>query len=79
MTERPASLDHLLAFIAANLPHEETTQEQPETCDQCRTPFDPADARFNGRARFSITPFCRRCVDRCHEATDATHQCAVCC
>ncbi|WP_240812564.1 hypothetical protein [Streptomyces sp. DASNCL29] len=52
--------------------------EPADTCDRCRQPFDPSDARFDGRARHLYSPFCRRCVDRCHESTDAFHVCAVC-
>lgn len=48
------------------------------TCVQCHQPFDPADTRFDGHAQHNETPFCRRCVDRCHESTDAFHACAVC-
>ncbi|MET9142410.1 hypothetical protein [Streptomyces sp. NPDC004042] len=48
-----------------------------ESCAKCRRVFDPADARFDGRARHAETPFCRRCVAVCHEA-DAFHQCVIC-
>ncbi|MEV0441850.1 hypothetical protein AB0I84_06065 [Streptomyces spectabilis] len=48
------------------------------SCVKCRTPFDPADARFDGRGRYAETAFCRGCVDRGHESTDAFHSCAVC-
>jgi hypothetical protein len=44
----------------------------------CRQPFDDADTRFDGCARYSNTPWCWRCVDRCHESTDAFHACPVC-
>lgn len=47
-------------------------------CAKCRQPFDPADTRFDGRARYAETPYCRRCVDRCHESTDAFHVCPIC-
>ncbi|MFI2184564.1 hypothetical protein [Streptomyces sioyaensis] len=50
----------------------------PETCGRCRQPFDTTDTRFNGRAQSRGTPFCRGCVDRCHESTDAFHRCPVC-
>jgi hypothetical protein len=53
--------------------------EPPEPfCTRCKTPFDPQDRTFDGRARHDETPFCRSCVDRCHESTDFAHQCAVC-
>lgn len=50
----------------------------PENCGRCRQAFDPADARFDGRARHGETPWCRRCVDLCHESTDAFHVCPIC-
>lgn len=50
----------------------------PKACVKCRQTFDPADTAFDGRARSGETPFCRRCVDRCHESTDAFHACAIC-
>lgn len=47
-------------------------------CGRCRESFDPNDTRFDGKAQFGNRPFCRRCVDRCHESNDAGHRCAVC-
>ncbi|MBA4865956.1 hypothetical protein H1V43_32350 [Streptomyces sp. PSKA54] len=55
-----------------------TREEQPAACDQCKQPFDPSDTRFDGRAQHRATPFCRRCVDRCHDTEIADHRCAVC-
>lgn len=52
--------------------------ETVDACGRCHRPFDPADTRFDGRARHRNTPWCRSCVDRCHESTDAFHVCAVC-
>ncbi|MEV5770134.1 hypothetical protein AB0L49_02520 [Streptomyces antimycoticus] len=49
-----------------------------DSCGCCRQPFDPTDHRFDGRARHRLSPWCRRCVDRCHESTDAFHVCPVC-
>lgn len=54
----------------------ESTREA--TCGRCRRPFDPADTRFDGRARHRQSPFCRGCVDTCHESTDPFHKCPVC-
>jgi hypothetical protein len=55
----------------------QTVPEQTEACGKCRTPFAPDDTRFDGHARHASTPYCRRCVDACHEA-DAFHQCVIC-
>ncbi len=52
--------------------------EPSAACGKCKTPFDPADTRFDGRARHGQTPFCRGCVDRCHDNEIADHRCAVC-
>ncbi|MGW7362000.1 hypothetical protein ACWGI8_00880 [Streptomyces sp. NPDC054841] len=52
--------------------------EPAPACGHCRQPFDPTDKRFDGRARHADTPWCRACVDRCHESTDAFHACPMC-
>lgn len=56
----------------------EAEKKAKNRCRRCRTPFDPTDTRFDGRARHGETPFCRWCVDRCHESTDAFHACPIC-
>jgi hypothetical protein len=48
-----------------------------ETCAGCAMPFDPDDSRFDGRARHRATPWCRYCIDRCHEG-DGAHRCPIC-
>jgi hypothetical protein len=55
-------------------------EEQPaaEACGKCRQPFDSADTRFDGRARHYLTPYCRGCVDRCHDNESADHRCVIC-
>ena len=49
----------------------------PPSCGRCRKPFDPTDTRFDGRARHGETPYCRSCVDNCHEGS-AEHVCVIC-
>ena len=49
-----------------------------EMCGKCKTPFDPADTRFDGRARYEETPYCRGCVDLCHDNEIADHRCVIC-
>ncbi|MFR0351820.1 hypothetical protein [Streptomyces sediminimaris] len=51
--------------------------EEPR-CGKCRTPFDPTDTRYDGAARYAATPYCGRCIDACHESTDAFHRCVIC-
>lgn len=48
-----------------------------QVCGRCRKPFDPTDTRFDGRARYGETPWCRSCVDNCHES-QVEHACPVC-
>jgi len=47
-------------------------------CGRCGYPIDDTDPRHDGRARHEGTPWCRRCVSDCHEATDFAHECPVC-
>jgi hypothetical protein len=59
------------------------TGEQPavavsEACGKCKQPFDPDDTSFDGRARYHLTPYCRGCVDRCHDNESADHRCVIC-
>lgn len=50
---------------------------QLAACAKCHNPFHPDDTRPDGRATDDGI-HCRRCVTRCHESTDAFHECAVC-
>lgn len=52
--------------------------DAPATCGRCERPFDPADTRWDGTARYRATAWCRSCVDRCHESADVAHTCPVC-
>ncbi len=57
----------------------EAPDEPPAArCAKCKMPFDPADRSFDGAAQYYQTEYCRRCVDRCHEATEFDHVCTVC-
>lgn len=49
-----------------------------QRCGRCRRPFDPDDKDPAGAARYGQSKFCKGCVDRCHESTDAFHECPVC-
>ncbi|WP_405671469.1 hypothetical protein [Streptomyces sp. NBC_01530] len=55
----------------------EANKREKERCRRCRTPFDPSDTAFDGRARHGETPFCRSCVDDCHEG-GTEHVCLIC-
>ncbi|MBD0838808.1 hypothetical protein [Streptomyces sp. TRM68416] len=56
----------------------EAAERAKNRCRRCHRPFDPADTRHDGQARHRETPWCRWCVDRCHESTDFAHACPVC-
>ncbi len=73
-----AFLDAMCSMGFADQLPERFRQAEAEKCGRCRQPFDPADRRFDGSARYEETPWCRGCVDRCHESTDFAHACAVC-
>ncbi|MFG2618013.1 hypothetical protein ACGFXC_10335 [Streptomyces sp. NPDC048507] len=46
-------------------------------CAKCATPFED-DGKFLDSARRSAeTPFCRACVDHCHDSEIADHVCVV--
>ncbi|MFJ9037428.1 hypothetical protein ACIRF8_12675 [Streptomyces sp. NPDC102406] len=47
-------------------------------CRKCRAPFDPGDTRVDGSAQHYNTPYCRGCVDRCHDNEIADHRCVIC-
>lgn len=51
-------------------------QDRP-SCARCGRPFDPADPRFDGRAQHRDTPWCRQCIDNCHEGSPE-HVCVIC-
>lgn len=81
----PAKLRAELVQIAAvcstwiaDIDSRGAVEEQPAACGKCRTPFDPTDQRFDGQAQHAATPWCRRCIDLCHEAADAGHRCPIC-
>lgn len=71
--------EHRLMERLTTVVERPASEEPPaEACGKCEKPFDPADTRHNGRARYAATPYCNGCIDRCHESTDAFHVCAIC-
>lgn len=74
----PAALRAELVQVAAVCSAWLYDLDQRPACGRCRKPFDSADTRFDGRARHRDEPWCRGCVDRCHESTDPAHACPVC-
>lgn len=59
-------------------PAHASTSTVAAACRKCRAPFDPADTRFDGRARHGLTDYCRHCVDLCHDNNAADHRCVIC-
>jgi len=56
---------------------EQAAAERETThCRRCRKPFE-ADSDWDGRARYKSTPWCRSCVDTCHDGS-AEHVCVIC-
>ncbi|MGR3870953.1 hypothetical protein ACUXZZ_20465 [Streptomyces graminifolii] len=47
-------------------------------CGKCKKPFDATDTSFDGQARYRETPYCRSCVDHCHDTEIADHRCVIC-
>ncbi|MEL3944834.1 hypothetical protein [Streptomyces sp. LNU-CPARS28] len=66
------------AAWVADIDSRTPAEEPPAACRKCRQPFDPADTRFDGHARHGLTPYCRRCVDACHDNEIADHRCVIC-
>lgn len=55
-----------------------TDAQQVDACGKCRQPFNPADTSYNGHARYANTPYCRGCVEHCHDTEIADHACVIC-
>ncbi|MEV4915458.1 hypothetical protein AB0K47_01265 [Streptomyces tirandamycinicus] len=51
--------------------------EEPAACARCRKPFDHADLRHDGAGQYASTPWCRRCIDHCHDGS-TEHVCVIC-
>lgn len=71
-------LDDVELGDAGDADDEDDAPEAPPACGKCRRPFDETDRRHDGHARAGDSPWCRRCVDRCHESTDFAHECVIC-
>ncbi|MFD3614469.1 hypothetical protein ACFWWT_04300 [Streptomyces sp. NPDC058676] len=79
LAEAPGGLGWNVDFLRKKLDAEQTEADEraKNSCGRCRTPFDPKDTTFDGRARHSETPWCRRCIDICHDGS-AEHVCVIC-
>jgi hypothetical protein len=79
LAESPAQLGWNADFLRQRLAAEqaEADERAKNRCGRCSQPFDAADTRFDGRARYGETRYCRSCVDNCHEGS-AEHVCRIC-
>ncbi|MFJ8538132.1 hypothetical protein [Streptomyces sp. NPDC093591] len=71
-------LHSLLESVTTGGEDEPAVEQPAEVCGKCRRPFDPADTRFDGHAWHKQTPYCRACVDCCHDSEIADHRCVIC-
>lgn len=49
----------------------------PPACARCAREFYETDQRPDGHARHADSPWCRRCIDQCHDG-GADHVCVIC-
>jgi hypothetical protein len=76
--EHTADGDDFCPEHAGSPDEEQPAVDASERCAKCKQPFDPADTAFDGRARYHLTPYCRGCVDLCHDTESADHRCVIC-
>jgi len=57
-------------------PADAVTITSAQRCAKCRTPFDDANPRVDGRS--ADAPYCRACVDNCHDNEITDHRCVIC-
>lgn len=63
--------------ITADQPQEAEDATPEERCAKCKHPF-VEDGKFaDSTAQHKGTPFCGRCVGRCHDSELADHWCAI--
>jgi hypothetical protein len=79
LDETPADLSWNADFLRSKLAAEQADADEraKNLCARCHKPFDPADRRFDGHARHGDTPWCRQCIDNCHDGS-AEHVCVIC-
>ncbi|MEV8042439.1 hypothetical protein AB0P02_01160 [Streptomyces griseoluteus] len=72
-------LDWNTAYLRSQIAVEQADADEraKNRCRRCHNTFDPNDQRFDGRARHQDSPWCRRCIDNCHDGS-AEHSCVIC-
>ncbi|AQS70873.1 hypothetical protein [Streptomyces pactum] len=71
-------MERITTVVERPATEDATPEETAEACGKCQRPFNPDDPRWDGSARYASTPYCRGCIDRCHDSTDAFHVCVIC-
>ena len=79
LSEPPSNLGWNIDYLRHQLVAEQTGAKEREKnkCRRCRQSFDPTETRFDGRARYNETPWCRACVENCHGG-GSEHVCVIC-
>lgn len=79
LEEDPSGIGWNADYLRRKLRAEETeaADRVKNRCGRCQKPFDPADTRFDGRARHQDGPYCRSCVDNCGDG-GTEHVCVIC-
>lgn len=78
LTEHPADIGWDVGYLARKVVQEEeqAAEREANRCRRCRKSFED-DGPFDGRARYRDTPWCRSCVDNCHDG-GTEHVCMIC-
>ncbi|MCP3769513.1 hypothetical protein [Streptomyces sp. MAR25Y5] len=79
LAEDPADIGWNVDYLRSKLAAEQADAKRRDNgrCRRCLRPFDADDTRFAGHSRHADTPWCRRCVDNCHDG-GAEHVCVIC-
>ncbi|MEV8046404.1 hypothetical protein AB0P02_21525 [Streptomyces griseoluteus] len=79
LAKSPDNLGWEVDYLRSQITAEEfdAGERNKNRCRRCSHPFEPSDQRFDGRARYQDTPWCRRCIDNCREGS-AEHSCVIC-
>ncbi len=79
LAEDPADLSWYIDYLRRRMAAEEAAaaEQGAAAVRRCLRDFAPSDPRFDGQARYRETPWCRMCVDNCHDG-GAEHVCRIC-
>ncbi|WP_075662246.1 hypothetical protein [Streptomyces acidiscabies] len=79
LADHPNDIGWDVGYLARKVLQEEQAAVEREAtrCRRCRKPFEGDGTRFDGRARYRDTAWCRSCVDNCHDG-GTEHTCVIC-